>query len=189
MVLFWFVLVPWGFVRYGEWIDASQQPQHADVIFCLGGGTVERLKKATQLCKAGYAKSGKVLLIGESYESQAELAQRYPGVTIEQHHKPQNTKEEVLFIKNYMQKHGYRSALVVTDPPHSRRVAVLDAILDVEGAADLNLYLVGSEVSWWRAERYFDHNRSARTVLAETLRILYSIPCYGMIERLGGSCE
>ena len=189
MVLFWFLFVPWTFLNYGYWIDTTQDPVESDVIVCLGGGTVERLNKAVEIFNKGYSRSRSVILLGESYDTQAYLAKTYPDTTIEQHHEPKNTKEEVLYIKHYMLKHGYKTALVVTDPPHSRRVSVLNSVVSVKGDSDLVLRMVSSEVAWWKAKKYYDDERSGETVLTETMRILYSILCYGVVEKLGVACE
>lgn len=189
MVLFWFVFLPWAFLNYGKFMDATKTPVKSDLIVCLGGGTVERLNKAVSLHDKGYSKSSKVVLLGESYDTKAYLEKTYPHTQIEQHHKPKNTKEEVLYIKNYMLKQGYKTALVVTDPPHSRRVRVLESVLGVEGDSDLVLRMVSSEVTWWKAKKYYDDKRSGETVLSETMRILYSILCYGVLEKLGVRCE
>jgi len=189
MVLFWFLLVPWAFLNYGYWIDATQEPVKSDIIVCLGGGTVERLNTAVKLYNDGYSRSKKVMLLGESYDTKEYLESTYPNTHIEQHHEPKNTKEEVRYIKKWMLENGYKTALVVTDPSHSRRVSVLDTVLNVKGDSDITLRMVSSEVSWWKAKKYYDDKRSSETVLSETMRILYSILCYGIVEKLGVACE
>ena len=156
---------------------------------CLGGGTVERLNTAVKLFSEGYSNSKSIMLIGESYDTKAYLEKTYPHTPIIQYKKPKNTKEEVDYIKSYMTKKGYKTALIVTDPPHSRRVKVLDTILSVEGEKDITLRMVSSGVSWWKAKQYYDDARSGKAVLSETLGILYTIVCFGIIEKLGGLCE
>ena len=189
MVLFWFLLVPWAFLNYGEWIDATHEPVKSDLIVCLGGGTVERLNTAVKLYSEGYSRTKRVILLGESYDTQEYLEKTYPDITIKQHHEPKNTKAEVRYIKKFMLENGYKTALVVTDPPHSRRVSVLDTVLNVKGDSDITLRIVSSKVAWWKAKKYYDDKRSSETVLSETIRILYSIFCYGIVEKLGVKCE
>jgi hypothetical protein len=187
---FWFLLVPWAFLHYGSWIDATQKPVKSDLIVCLGGGTKARLDVATKLYAKGYAPYDvPVVLVGESYDTPTYLKEKYPDTPIRQHHGPRNTKEEVYYIKNYMVKHGYKRVLIVTDPPHSRRVNILFSILDVKEDEDLALHLVASNVKWWKAKKYYDDKRSGETVLSETIRILYSLLCYGVLEKLGVRCE
>jgi len=62
-------------------------------------------------------------------------------------------------------------------------------VLSVKGDSDITLRMVSSEVSWWKAKKYYDDKRSGETVLSETMRILYSIFCYGIVEKLGVTCE
>ncbi len=189
MALFWLVFVPWAFLNYGHWMDATQEPVKSDVIVCLGGGTPERLNRAVELYQKGYSKSTSMMLVGESYDTKEYLQTTYPQTPIVQHHAPKNTKEEVAYIKRYMLQQGYKTALVVTDPPHSRRVSVLGSVLSVEDESDLTLRMVSSEVNWWKAKSYYNDERSGETVLSESMRILYSILCYGIVEKVGGRCE
>lgn len=187
-LFFWFIFLPWAFLHYGEWMDATEAPKKADLIVCLGGGTVERLNTSVALFKADYSNTESLMLIGESYDTPSYLEKTYPKVKIVQHHAPKNTKEEVIYIKKYMIQNGYKSALIVTDPPHSRRVKILTSILALKGDSQLSFRLIDSGVTWWKAKKYYDDKRSGETVLSETLRIIYSVWCYGIVQRLGGDC-
>ena len=187
LVLF-LLLVVFVFLNLGKWIDVTEKPVKADIIVCLGGGTVERLNMAVDLFNKGYIRSESVMLIGESYDTTSYLEKTYPYTSIEQHHEPKNTKEEVLYIKRYMVKYGYKSVLIVTDPPHSRRVSLLHSLLDIEGDDDIDFHMVSSKVLWWNEKKYYDDDRSGKFVFAETIRILYSVFCYGIVERFGVKC-
>ena len=186
-ILLWFVVLPLAFLNYGKWINATKDPVKADIIVCLGGGTVERLNMSVNLFNNGYSRSKSIILLGESYDTKLDLKETYPHTDIEQHPEPKNTKEEVLYIKRYMVKHGYKSALIVTDPPHSRRVSVLHSLLDIEDE-DVDFHMVSSKVLWWNENKYYDDKRSGEFVFAETVRILYSVFCYGIVEKFGVKC-
>jgi len=186
-VLFWFLLLPWAFLNYGQFIDTTEVPKKSDIVVCLGGGTKERVNKSIKLLQEGYARQ--FILLGESWYNQPYIHKNYPKVSVFIDEAPKNTKEEVLYIKSYMLKHGYKTALVVTDPPHSRRVSVLNSVLSVKGDSDLVLRMVSSEVKWWKVKKYYDDERSGETALSETMGILYSILCYGVVEKLGVSCD
>jgi len=188
-VFFWFICIPWAFLHYGEWIDATEEPKQADLIVCLGGGTEERLNMAVTLFKAGYSNTKSIILLGESYETTSYLEKSYPEVTIVQHHKPKNTKEEIIYIKKYMIKHGYTSVLIVTDPPHSRRVKILTSVLNVKEDSKISFRVITSGVTWWKVKKYYDDKRSGEAVLSETIRIVYSVLCYGLVHRIGGNCD
>ena len=84
------------------------------------------------------------------------IKKNHPDMNVVIDESPKNTKEEVLFIKKYMKDHAYKSALLVTDPPHSRRVSLLTSLVSVEGdermsspgyAAFINVPSVSSRVN------------------------------------------
>jgi len=185
-IVFGFFIVPYLFVHLGNWLDVTSTAKKSDIIVCLGGGTVERVRKSTKLLEEGYA--NEFILLGESWYNQPYIEKHYPNMKVIVNNTPQNTKEEVYFIKEYMVQHGYKTALVVTDPPHSRRVSVLNKILSVSGDNEITLRMVSSDVSWWKANEYYKDKRSWETVLSESIRIVYSILCYGVLEKLGVSC-
>ena len=187
--LLWFVLLPLAFLNYGKWIDVTAEPIEADIIVCLGGGTVERVKKSIALVEQGYAKNDVFLLLGESWYNQPYIRRNHPAMKVEIEDSPTNTKEEVLFIKKYMLEHGYKNALVVTDPPHSRRVNLLNAILSVKGDDEITFHMIDSDVTWWHKEKYYDHKHSGNNVMTETVKIVYSVVVYGVLNKLGVSIE
>jgi hypothetical protein len=175
------------FFNLGEFIDVTQKPIKSDIVVCLGGGTIERVKRSISLLENGYANA--FILLGESWYNQPYLKKNYPDMKVIIDESPQNTKEEVLFIKKYMVENGYKTVLIVTDPPHSRRVSVLYSVLNVEGDDTLTLRVISSKIGWWKATKYYDDKRSWETVFSESIRIVYSIICYGVIEKLGVQCE
>lgn len=188
-VFLFFVLIPLAFLNLGKWIDATVEPVKADIVVCLGGGTVERVKKSITLIEQGYVKKEVFLLLGESWYNQPYIKKNHPELKVEIEENPRNTKEEVLFIKRYMVEHGYKTALVVTDPPHTRRVSLLQSFLSVEGDDDLTFHMIDSDVTWWHKEKYYDHMRSGKTVLNESMKILYSIVVYGILDTSGVDVE
>jgi len=178
-----------AFLNYGKWIDATVEPVKADLVVCLGGGTVERVKKSISLVKQGYVKQDVFLLLGESWYNQPYIRKSHPELKVEIDESPTNTKEEVLFIKKYMVENGYRNALVVTDPPHSRRVSLLNTILSVKGDDEITFHMIGSDVKWWHKEKYYDHKHSGDQVFIESMKILYSVVVYGVLNKLGAGIE
>lgn len=177
-----FVLIPLAFLNLGKWIDVTEEPVKADIVICLGGGTVERVKKSITLIEQGYVQKDVFLLLGESWYNQPYIRENYPELEVKIEEKPTNTKEEVLFIKKFMVENGYKTALVVTDPPHTRRVSLLNAMLSVEGDEEITFHMIDSDVKWWEKEKYYDHLRSAKAVLNESMKILYSVVVYGIFS-------
>ena len=172
------LLILFAGVNLGKWIDVTEKPVKSDIIVCLGGGTIDRVKKSIALMEEGYANKQVFLLLGESWYNQPYLKKHYPDMSIVIDETPKNTKEEVLFIKKYMKEHGYRSALIMTDPPHSGRVKLLTSLLSIEGDDGMVLCIVGSEVKWWNAEKYYASKNGRSSVLHEVPRIIYSMMLY-----------
>ena len=168
-----FLLLIFVFFNLGKWLDVTEKPVKSDIIVCLGGGTIDRVKKSIELFDGGYADKQLFLLIGESWYNQPYIKKNYPGINIVIDEGPKNTKEEVRFIKQYMKKYNYKSALIVTDPPHSGRVKLLTSLVSVENDADMTFFIIDSGVKWWDREHYYDNERARGSVWHESIRILY----------------
>ena len=171
-------------MNLGRWVDVTQKPEKADIVVCLGGGTVERVKKSVELMENGYVNKKVFLLIGESWYNQPYLTKNHPELNVTINETPKNTAQEVATIKKFMKTNGYHSAPIVTDPPHTRRVKVLLSLSTYEGDEDMHFYLVGSEVEWWNRDTYYKSERARKSVWHECKGILYGIWKYGILRLL-----
>ena len=167
------LLLSFVFLNLGKWIDVTGKPVKSDIIVCLGGGTIDRVKKSIELLEEGNAE--KFLLIGESWYNQPYIKKNYPDMNIVIDESPKNTKEEVLFTKEYMKEHSYKSALIVTDPPHSGRVKLLTSLILVGGDENMTFHMIASEVKWWNAEHYYKSKRARSAVLHEVMGMVYHL--------------
>lgn len=158
------------FLNLGKWVDISQKPIKADIVVCLGGGTIDRVKKSIKLIKNGYAK--RFLLLGESWYNQPYIKTNYPNLSVTINQTPKNTKEEVKFIIKYMKNFHYHTTLIVTDPPHTRRVKLLISKLSKK-EDKLNFRLISSDVRWWNKELYYQNKRARDFVFNEVVKNLY----------------
>ena len=170
------------YINLGRWLDVTEDPVKADIVVCLGGGTIERVKKSVDLITQGYVKSKTLLLIGESWYNRPYIRKHYPTLQWEIDDTPKNTAQEVVQIKKYMRKHGYRTALIVTDPPHTRRVRVLLSLLERKEDDPLYFYLVGSGVNWWNKTAYYTNSWACQEVWHELKGIGYALLVYGLFE-------
>ena len=92
-----------------------------------GGGAQERLKKAVDLYRAGWARylvlsSGYVYSFREA-ESMRALAidQGVPAANIALEQRATNTYENVKYVDDILRDHGWTSILLVSSPYHMRR--------------------------------------------------------------------
>ena len=169
------LLLPFVFFNLGKWIDVTEKPVKSDIIVCLGGGKIARVKKSIELLERGYADKQVLLLIGESWYNQPYIKKHHPDIPLVIDEGPKNTREEVLFIKQYMKKHKHKSALIVTDPPHSGRVKLLTSLVSVEEDENMTFRLIGSDVTWWNAEEYYKNERATSSVKHEVMGIVYRV--------------
>ena len=168
-----FLLLPFIFLNLGKWMDVTEKPVKSDIIVCLGGGTIDRVKKSIKLFNEGYAQKKLFLLLGESWYNQPYIKKNYPKLPIVINERPKNTVEEIRFIRKFMGKHNCKIALIVTDPPHSRRVTLLNSLASAGDHKALDFHIVGSGVKWWNREHYWSNERARRTAVREFLKIPY----------------
>ena len=100
LIAVFFLLFSFSFLNLGKWLDVTEKPQRSDIIVCLGGGTLERVKKSIELYKNGYAKHREVIILGESWYNQPYLKKNYPNISVSIDESPKNTQEEVHYCKN-----------------------------------------------------------------------------------------
>ena len=151
------------FLNLGHWLSApANVPAKADLIVTLGGGSGERDQMAADLYKAGYAKNilltglGGTVDSGQSfYQSSSSLflikqgvpaeALLFDGLSV-------NTHQEALNLAALLTAHHWHSALVVSDPPHLRRINF--CLQPVFKKAGLSYRLISSTVPTWQADRW-----------------------------------
>ena len=175
------------FVNLGHWLsEPVNKPVKTDLIVTLGGGGIERDQMAADLYKAGYAKkillTGKGLVVNSSqryYQSPRTLfllnqgipaeALLFDGLSI-------NTHQETLNIATVLTAQHWHSALVVTDPPHIRRVAFC---LSSVFKNNFSYSLIQSDVPTWHADRWWQDERWRRFSLDEALKLVFYAIVYG----------
>lgn len=173
------------FFNLGKYLDVTQQPLKADIIICLGGGSLERIQKAGLLYEEGYAAKDTLLLVGDA-EANIEYMRTYkPKLRFVVDLEPENTGEEIYAVKRYMKAHGYKQALIVTHPSHSRRVSLLTSLISVEGDEAMRFRIVDSGVAWWDKERYYQNEIGRHAAMSEALKLIYNFIGYGILDKAG----
>lgn len=181
----------------GEFLIVGDEPKPADVIWILGsmipGAGDERYVYGLDLFQQGFGKR-LVLSLGtrevpmlfrtETVRNNADLLREYfaskgvdPGqLTVLE---AKNTYDEARLARDYLQKSGMRSALIVTSPEHMRRARMIFRRV-VGDAAELTMVAVPRGQSefhahWWR-DRY-----SLGRVLYEYVSLAYYYVRYGVL--------
>lgn len=144
-VLAW---VACSIVRYAS-VDETRR---ADCVIVLGAGTwegevspvfEERLRHAEKLRREGYAQ--KIILTGgldsRNTITDAEAARRWtekegiPSPDVFMEDRSRYTHENFLYAKEIMEREGFRTALVVSDPLHMKRAMLCARDFGVEAYA------------------------------------------------------
>lgn len=177
----------WCFFNVGHWLAAPQDdPVPADVVVVLGGGGKERLSKALDLYQAGYGQQ--VLLIGLNWQadrlttpylhwrSRLLLAWGVPREALLFDDQSRNSYEEAEHAAKLMTERRWRSALVVSDPPHLRRVEMVWNKVAAQYGIDYRL--IASEPKSWDAARWWRDKVWAKFVGMELVKLAYYAAVY-----------
>jgi uncharacterized SAM-binding protein YcdF (DUF218 family) len=176
-----------AFSNTGKFLSApAKSPEKADAIVILGGGWVERESKGIQLYKQRYAPY--VILTGvkdEGKRSAQYSHDRRTRVMLDNGVKAseiffvyaaENTNEEAKEAVAVLKEHGWGHVIVVSDPPHMRRVQwSWNRAMDGSG---MRYTLVESSPAWWNAGKWWENDRSKRFVASEIEKLCYYFVAY-----------
>ena len=156
-----------GFIlkKGGRYLYYKDEMKPADVIVVLGGEETERVEYSARLFKEGWARKDKVILAG------GPLVWRYTWASLMKEHaiflgvpkndilledKSRTTEGDAIFTKEIMDKHGYKSCILVTSPYHSKRATKIfrkvmgERIMVISAPADKSWF---SFDKWWKRKR------------------------------------
>jgi uncharacterized SAM-binding protein YcdF (DUF218 family) len=171
------------FIKAGQLLvtDNSSPLKEADAIIILGGDSGSRSLNGLELYKKGYGRY--ILLTGiENGEPGAMdyylnwRAQIFSNAGVERNNilfdkNSRNTWEEADNTFRLMQKLHWRHVIVVSDPPHMRRLKLVwDKVFK---SPDLSYSLYPSTPTWWKADQWWSNETSAKFVFEEYLKLLY----------------
>ena len=174
------VLVFKVFLGAGAFLEIeTAEPSDSDLIVILGGGGSERLALGEELLSRNY--SSRVFLTGLSPLSDPGNSPLNPrnasplriGIAKDRiylDNTSKNTWQDVNHIRNLLQSKGWRTVLIITDPPHLRRVAwVCERVLS---KASIDYTLVPTHPSWWDRDHWWRNHNSRWFVITEYIKLL-----------------
>ncbi len=179
-----------GFFTLGYFIDASQKSVKSDLIVSLGGGYGCRIKEALRLYQNGYSNSKKFLYTGReevhtdlktSFSKSEFLLQggiKKENIVFVKRGIIVNTVEELLFIKAYMERHNYKSVLIVTAPIHTRRVKTLASQIVPFDEAGIKVTVSGCKKAHWNPSSYYQDKETREAVFLEFAKLIYNLVKY-----------
>jgi uncharacterized SAM-binding protein YcdF (DUF218 family) len=161
-------------------------PQPADCIVALGGDTGDRIATTLDLYRRGLAPS--ILLTGVE-DAPGDARRAYldwraaylvkagvPSAAILYDEHSANSRDEARNTLALVNARGWNSVLVVSDPPHMRRLAL--AWSKAFAGTGKNYILVASAPAWWQERAWWQNERAAQFVIAEYIKLGYYLARY-----------
>jgi len=163
----------------------ASEPKKADVIVVLGGDEGLRVRKGGELFKEGYAKH--IILTGidskyyrpnhPNWRERKLMGLGVPKSAISIDTWSETTWEEAENTSETMDKKGWKSAIIVSDPPHMLRLHKSWSKA-FEGSSK-NFILVPTTPSWWNPFLWWKNRTSYQFVINEIKKnLFYSVMYY-----------
>ncbi|HLX81372.1 MAG TPA: YdcF family protein [Burkholderiales bacterium] len=176
-----------GFLGAGHFLEApAQSPVPADLMVALGGDNGARVDRVLELYREGFAR--RVLLTGpEGGYSRTRAAYlnwraRYlvdegiPEKVLLYDRRAESSWEEAVNALQLMREMKLDRVLVVSDPPHMRRLSwVWGKVFSGSGK---EYTLVASEMEQWDAAHWWRTSSNAQFVFGEYIKLGYYIFTY-----------
>ena len=179
--------IVWGVLNLGHWLSApGNVPTQGDIIVALGGGGIERVQRALKLYREGYAK--RILLTGLHrtsgmasnhhlhWKSRLLVDGGVPQEALFFDDQSGDSHDEANNTAVLMNTRQWKTALVISDPPHLRRLEL------VWGSAcaqhGLQYRLIATEPTRWDASRWWHDPVWAKFVSMELLKLAYYTVAY-----------
>jgi len=171
-------------LRAARFLEApAQVAVKADAAFVLGGDGGERVLRAAELHRDGLA-SNFVLTGAEEMPGEVLPAYLYwraavlvrvgvPEGSVLLDAAASNTEEEAAYGLRLAKARGWKRVLVVSDPPHMRR---LDLVWGrIFGGSGVEYVLVASRPRWWEPGRWWVNRKSAQFVFMEYIKLVHTL--------------
>jgi len=187
------------FLNLGKLLDVTSKPHQADIVVCLGGGDYKsRIVKTVEVYKQGFITKNTIILTGyvnssrdikqgKVVDKRMTYLQKHldTSVNVILNKQLKSTAEEVMFVKNYLIEHHLKSALFITEPPHSRRILLLNSLISIKGDDKLAISIVASKYKNWNPTEYYKDKYTKNYVFSEVVKIIYALFAYGFLDKLG----
>ena len=174
----------WAFLEAATFLEGpARPPAQADAALVLGGGFGDRERRAAELHREGLAVVFVLLGMEDAVNdrqvdylhwrvkvfSRAGVPER--AIVIDA--KSSTSGHEARYAARLAKERGWKRVLVVSDPPHMRR---LDrAWRSAFAGSGIEYVLVASRPRWWEPDRWWTSRKSAQFVLMEYIKLAYAI--------------
>lgn len=171
-----------AFLGAGNFLAApAQAPVTADLIVSLGGDGGQRAQKAVELYRAGFSRH--VLLTGLATPPMVDPATEWRARMLRRQGVPQNAMlfdgvatnswEEAERTLQVMRANGWNRVMVVSDPPHLRRLQW--AWGRVFAGSGKQFVLVAADLRGWNGDAWWKDPGNAHYVRMEFTKLAYYV--------------
>jgi uncharacterized SAM-binding protein YcdF (DUF218 family) len=171
-----------AFFQVGYFLEApAQEPEKADLIVPLGGGGSSRVHKAAELYEQGLAPNMLLTDIRGGDANSRPHSSDWRIRFLLEHGVPDNmlvfdalsttSWEEAVNTLRLMRERNWRRVLVVSDPPHLRRLAwTWGKVFEGSGK---EYRLIAAPLEGWDPGRWWQNESSSRFVMLEVTKLAY----------------
>jgi len=174
------------FLFLGVFLDVTQQPKKADIIFCFGGKGTSRILESLKLLNDGFSKKNKLYYSAKKEYLLYKIKDKKNKIEFIKHsnivfiENLKNTMEEVKYLDDLVNQQKLASVLIVSDPPHSRRIKLL--IQEFSNNLERKYIIVSSNTVWWNKYFYFTNWDAFQFAILELIKIIYNNIKYGLFN-------
>jgi uncharacterized SAM-binding protein YcdF (DUF218 family) len=170
-----------GFIleKAGRYLYYKDELKPADVIVILSGEKTERVEYGVKLFKEGWARKDRIILSGgpvvwkytwASLMKEQALQLGMPDKAILLDEKSSSTEENARYTKEILDKHGYKTCILVTSPYHSKRASKI--FTKIMGDK-IKIISAPVDHSWFQFEKWWERKRDRAVVLREYSKLLW----------------
>jgi uncharacterized SAM-binding protein YcdF (DUF218 family) len=173
--------------RVASWLHEVDELRPADVIVVMGGESGYRVARAAALYREGIAPRVVVTgadpepdhFITPSWEEWLVLLTRagVPEDSLVVLHPSESTYDDATLLRDHLLEAGLRSAVVITDPYHTRRSRWMIGRAFL--GTDLSAAVVSSGARYFAPEAWWKDERQLFWVFSEYVKFAYYVASYG----------
>lgn len=178
------ILVIGGYILFrgaGAFLIVANELAQANAIVILSGGDETRMAEALELYEAGYANIIILTETGRELENMDVLHSFDIRVQLETNGVPSgnilitdhivgSTLDEAVAVKNLLSNRQFTSAIIVTDPYHTKRTLII--FRDIFADSQIKLIIRPVTPSWYNSRSWFLSRQGWQFTLQEYLKLL-----------------
>jgi len=168
------LLFVFAFFYLGVFLDITKVPHKSDIIVSLGGSDISRINTSIELLEEHYSVKNQIFYFGTKKQCYNVIH------SIKCIEGMKNTMDELNYIDTVVKDKEYSSIIIVTSPPHSKRVHIM--IENFTKNLKNKYVIVSSHPNWWHKYYYFLNIRALVYSFLEVSKIIYNDMKYTFLK-------